>query len=151
MRGNAGELPPTITMAVWKRIHPLLAGLEDTIPASRFDQINDALMSVDQLTMIVQNLQETSKADVLSSEKRASGGAKGGRGHKREGSRQATDADIERALDAVDGKRARKRQKLIDSDAVLHLKDLGKQASERKIQEVKSKRNKAKKESPAEP
>lgn len=146
---SEGELPPTVV--TWSRTHSLLAGLESVIPKDRFNAINDALLSVDQLTIMVENLKETSRQDVLTSAARGVGGAKGGRGHKADGTgNQATDKDILLVYTTLKENGARKSQKRLVIDTMLHLTQQGKTASDTKIRNVVVAHNKHKK-SVAEP
>lgn len=131
-----GAQPPPATALGWTRVDPLLAGLESVIPAERFAAINDKLQSIDALTIMVQNLRETSRADVLATAKRAAGGPRGGRGHKRDGSgNQATNEDIDTALDACQERGVRKEVKRLVLDAIELLRDSGKTASETRVRE----------------
>ena len=129
------DRPPTV--GAWSRTHPLLEGLQSAIPNDRFNVINEALLSVDQLTIMVENLRETSRADVLSRAASGAGGLKGGRGYKADGTgKQASDEEILRTYTAIKGNGARKLKKTVIADTMLHLKQQGKEASESRIQKL---------------
>lgn len=130
-------LPPP-TAHGWPRVDPLLAGLEGVVPPERFAAINDKLRSIDALTMMVQNLRETSRADVLATAARAAGGSSGGRGHKRDGSgSQATDDEIKAALVQCSALGIRRNVTAIVTGAMHHLHGQGKTASESRVRQVR--------------
>jgi hypothetical protein len=141
MRGEGGVPPPTATMGAWPRVHPLLEGLESTIPEDRFGAINDALLSVERLTIMVQNLRETSRADVLSTAARASGGHSGGAGHKADGTgNKATAEEILFTVESIKKRfdhattKPRNWKQIVVWDTKDALEREGKSVSERKIQ-----------------